>query len=588
MGKSLVQQERDRVKAAEAAKIAARPKECSCVGCKTPPVEFYDTICKNGSLKVWAFCVPHAIEADRDLAPDIYAKAREDFNVFATQVCSDDESGQPIKQAPIHKRWAQLADQYDRLIIWSHVEAGKTVQLSILRTIWELGNNPRLRFVILSCTSEQAMIIVKSIANYIENNEAVHRIFPELVRDPNGVWTTTSLQVKRPGEAKDPSVRAIGVHGNIMGGRIDRLIIDDILAPENTDSPASRKKLDTWVRATTFGRLTKQAKVLVVGNAWHPEDFLHDLAKSGAYKWVRFPILDKNGQITWPEAWTKERIEKKRKDFGSSEEFARMMLCMARDDASARFKQADIDKAKAKGRGLSLVSSIADVAGSVNGELPPGCFTFTGVDLAMSKKKKSDDTVLFTFMEDEKGNRTVLNIEVGKFSAPEILKKILDHYKRYRSTIAIEANAAQSYIVDLLKEDSSIPVHPHVTSRQKRDPLIGIESLSTELANGKWVIPSHIATDPAVDRWIREMLFYSPHVHTGDVLMACYFARELARRLLGSPTGGSEVVLRTLGTEVKKEEAEDGPSFQERLMKVSTTMSDEEAMARDGRAFARA
>jgi hypothetical protein len=564
---------------------AQKPTKCFAEGCTVAPVSFPLVENGLGVKEIWAFCGPHADEADKDSEEQSYENARNDFNVFAELVCTDDETGVPIKQAAIHKRWAYLADNHDRLIIWSHVEAGKTTQLSILRTVWELGNNTRLRFVILSNTNEQASIIVRSIANYIENNETVQKIFPALKKDPNGIWTTTSLQVKRPNKAKDPSVRAVGVHGALTGGRIDRLIVDDILDGENTDSPASRKKLESWVRSTAFSRLTKKARVLIVGNAWHPEDLLHELAANGQYHWVRFPILDKLGNITWPQAWSRERIEKKRVDCGSAEEFARQMLCQARDDASSRFKKADIDKALVKGRALTLVTSIADVADSVGGEVPEGCHTFTGVDLAMSKKKKSDDTVFFTFMEDAKGNRTVLNIEIGKFSAPQIVEKIVDHYQRYKSTIAVESNAAQAFIIDFTKELTNVPIVPHLTTRAKRDPVIGVESLSVELANGKWVIPSHIAPSSNVERWIREMLFYSPHTHTGDVLMACYFAREVARRTLGAVSGGASVTFKALGVSTKPAQTE-GETFHDRINTVST-MSDEEAREKDKRGGAK-
>ena len=63
------------------------------------------------------------------------------------------------------------------------------------------------------------------------------------------------------------------------------------------------------------------------------------------------------------------------------------------------------------------------------------------------------------------------------------------------------------------------------------DPAFGIESLAAEMANGKWIIPSldGLPLTPEVSALIDEMLFYSPDKHTGDHLMAAWFAREGAR-----------------------------------------------------------
>jgi hypothetical protein len=471
-------------------------------------------------------------------------RAREDFNTFAQLVAVDDETGQPIQQAPIHRRWAELAEQYDRLLIWAHIESGKTTQLSILRTVWELGRDPTLRFVILSNTSEQATKIVQSISNYIKNSEDVHRIFPNLVPDPDGPWTTTSLKVKRNNAAKDPSVRAVGVSGALVGSRVDRLVIDDILDQENTETEQARKKVERWVKASALTRLTKRARVLVVGTAWHPKDLLHDFAKKKNWKWFRFPVMSKTGRLTWPSSWSQARIDAKKHELGPAE-FARNLLCLARDDDEARFRQEWIDAALVKGDGMQLVRDLSEIFS--DGELPNGWAVFTGVDLGIKKTRRSDETVFFTFLENPTGDRRLLYIEAGKFTGPEIVDKIVDHHNRYGSLIAVENVAAQDFILQFATAATNVPVVPHTTSRAKRDPLLGVEGLAVELANGKWAFPNDgKRLSPQVEAFITEMLFYSPKTHTGDRLMAAYFAREVARKLYGN-RGLPSVGLRILG-----------------------------------------
>lgn len=468
----------------------------------------------------------------------LYARARVDFNTFAELVMVDDETGEPIKQAPIHRRWAELCEQHDRLLIWSHINSGKTTQLSILRAVWELGCNPNLRFLILSNTASIATKIVKAISALIVDNEAVHCIFPKLRPKENGTWTTTDLTVERSSFAKDPSVRAVGVHGSLTSARVDRLIVDDILDPENVATEASRKKLSAWFKAVAVGRLTPKAKVLVVGTAYHPKDLLHELAEQKRFAWYRFPVINSLGKVAWPSLWPMSRIDQMREELGPAE-FARQLLCRARDDDEARFKQSWIDEALRKGQGLTLRTRVDD--------LPDGCLTFTGVDIGVKKGKRSDLTAIFTFMEDAKGFRTLLWIESGKFTGPEIVRRIEDHHERYQSFIAVENNAAQDFILQFMAEGSHVPVVPHTTGRQKKDPLLGVEGLAVELSKGIWIIPS-AKPEAEIEAWISEMLFYSPKIHTGDRLMASYFAREVARRKIGN-RGVPGVRMRVLGDE---------------------------------------
>lgn len=459
----------------------------------------------------------------RDAQQQLYEAARNDFNTFAELVMTDDETGEPIKQAPIHKRWVELCEQYDRLLIWSHINSGKTTQLSILRSVWELGRDHTLRIVILSNTSSIATKIVKAIMNLIEHNDAVKAIFPTLKKNEAGPWTTTELTVERPTFAKDPSVRAVGVSGSLTSGRVDRLIVDDILDPENTSTDAQRNKVEAWYKAVAVGRQTRRMRVIVVGTAYHPKDLLHTLAAQKSWKAVRFPVINSKGRVAWPELWPPERIERLREELGPAE-FARQLSCLARDDDAARFKKEWINAALRRGEGLTLVHSLPEV--------PDGCATYTGVDLAVGMKKRNDRTSFFTFLEDKKGHRTVLNIESGQFTGPQIVEMIVDHHHRYHSLIAVENNAAQDFILQFTRKDFNVPVIPHTTGKLKKDPRLGVEGLAVELFNGKWTIPCIGSKgEPEVEAWITEMLFYNPAAHTGDRLMSNYFAREAARKM---------------------------------------------------------
>jgi hypothetical protein len=448
--------------------------------------------------------------------------SRQDPNTFLEYVLQDEETGRHIIQAPLHEEWQNLMTRHDRLVIWSATESGKSQQTSIGRVLWELGRNPNLRIAIVSNTYEQAGKIVRSISKYIEQSEELHAAFPDL--KPDEPWTGTQLFVKRKVRSKDPSVQAFGVHGNILGARIDVLILDDVLDYENCRTPALRADLWDWYHATLAGRLTSRARVWVIGTAFSPEDMLHRFAVNPIWHAIRCPILDPSTSVSrWPERWPPVRIEKRRQELGPLE-FARQMLCMARDDSQSRFRRDWIDTCLIRGHGHTLVDRL-DV-------VPSGYRVVAGVDLAVKRTAAADMSCIFTLGVHPNGSREVLMIEAGRWSGPDIVSRIVDNHRRYHSIVYVEDNAAQDFIIQFAREASAVPVKPFNTGRNKMSPEFGVESLAAEMAGGKWIIPCRLdgTMHPEVAAWVQEMLYYDPAGHTGDRLMASWIAREGARK----------------------------------------------------------
>lgn len=457
-------------------------------------------------------------QASAFLEKELTEAARWDINAFITAVMRDEKTGLPLDQAPVHETWHQLAEEHDRLLIWSAIEHGKTTQLTIARTLFELGRDPTLRTVIVSNTAGQAQKVLRSIKRYIESSPELHAVFPEL-RPTADNWTSSSITVRRNTMSKDPSVQALGIHGNILGARVDRLYMDDLLDTENTHTARSREDCFLWIQANCLGRLTATARVLIVGTAFHPDDTLHRLARFPGWKAFRYPVLDDQGQPRWPERWWAARIQQVRDTLGPLE-FARQLMCVARDDSEARFKKDWIDWCLLRGEGKTLCYGMD--------KLPPGFKTYTGVDLAVQQKDASDLTCLFTIAVHPAGDREVLNIESGKWAGPDIVSKIIDHHRRYMSICIVENNAAQDFIVQFARGQFAVPIRPFTTGRNKAHPEFGVESIAAEMAGRKWIIPAHNgqAAHPEIYQWVQDMLFYQPTAHTGDRLMASWFARE--------------------------------------------------------------
>lgn len=453
------------------------------------------------------------------------AAALRDPVLFSQTVLRDEYTGGPITLAPMHIAWHDLITEHDRVVVWSHVEGGKTSQIACGRVLYELGKNPNLRVAIISNTASQAEKILRNVSRYIERSAEL-RLITGL--KPGSQWKSNAITIDRESNAKDPSVQACGAFGSILGSRIDLLIVDDILDFENTLTKAQRQKVISWFQSDVVGRLTGSARVVIIGNAFYPDDLLHNLAQTPGYTAVRYPVIVDDpaspayGMPRWPERWPLERIEKAKQEMGPSE-FARKMLCQARDDAQAKFKWEYIQSGLRRGNGKTLCGGL--------GTIPAGFRTITGVDLAVSKADGADLTVLFTIAvrpANEGEIREVLDIQSGRWSGPDIINRIMDAHKRYHSTIIVENNAAQDFIVQFARAAGpGIPIKAFTTGRNKAHPEFGVEGMATELNNGQWSIPNIDGqVHPEVRAWIDEMLYYDPAAHTGDRLMASWFARE--------------------------------------------------------------
>lgn len=458
------------------------------------------------------------------------AIAREDAGEFAAFVLRDERTGVEVEPQAMHMQWHMLADRHPRFVLWSFVESAKTQQMSVARTLWKLGRDPSRRIAIISNTFGQAQKIIRTLAQYIERSDALHEVFPDLLKGEP--WTANALTVRRGTQSKDYSVQACGVHGNITGARLDDVILDDVLDFENTRTHAMRQDLYDWYYATIVGRLTEYATVLAIGTAYHPDDLLHRFASpTSTFRHARFPVLDSQGNSVWRARWPLHRINARRLELGTAE-FSRQMLCKARDDDASHFRQEWLDVCLKRGEGLTLLDRL-DI-------IPHGFATFTGVDLGVSLSERAGKTAIFTILLHSNGVRQVLNIESGKWSGPEIVRRIISTHERYHSIVYVENVGAQEFLLQFAREHSAVPIRPFTTGNNKAHPEFGVEGLAIEMQNAKWIIPggSLHQAHPEVQAWLNELLDYSPSEHTGDSLMASWFAREGARRFSNQHKAG--------------------------------------------------
>jgi len=111
----------------------------------------------------------------------------------------------------------------------------------------------------------------------------------------------------------------------------------------------------------------------------------------------------------------------------------------------------------------------------------------------------------------------------------EVIFRYASKYKPF--LVMVENNAFQDYLVQELQEISNLPLKGFTTGKQKADPILGIPSVAALFETGQFIIPrGDDVCRQLTDDLIDECLKY-PSGHSGDMLMALWFACEARRDL---------------------------------------------------------
>ena len=192
-----------------------------------------------------------------------------------------------------------------------------------------------LRGLLLSEEEGMAKGNLAVIKWHIENNERLASDFSDakgnriLIPDPNTeMWREDSIVVHRPDiVSRDPTWQAKGLDSKgIQGRRLDVVIGDDIVTPQNADSPAKRKSALKIMDMSVETRVIAGGQILVAGNFNDPKDLLFTFSSRKRYLEFRRPSLHRpddpskapaesnlfdpeHSYATWPNNWTYERLK---------------------------------------------------------------------------------------------------------------------------------------------------------------------------------------------------------------------------------------------------------------------------------------
>ena len=388
-------------------------------------------------------------------------------------------------------KWVQLNDGENRLLLWPR-DHGKS-RYSAFYAAWEIVRDPATTIIYASATAEKAEEQLRFIKTILDS-KTVRRYFPGLLHLEEGrreSWNKTSIVVDHPHRklegVVDSTIMTCGLEKTITGKHCKRLILDDIVVPEN-NTETGRRDVNNWA-AQAASIMSAESSMLVVGTRYHPED-AYQIMMSMHFE---DPIENEDGEVVleevrmftvmqdevevegeflWPRQQRKDGkyfgfnpriLARKKAVYEANNQITQFFAQYYNDpnDKSTAPISRDLFRYYKKEE-LEYIAGVWMIQGKP-------CWMYCAVDMAASTKDKADFTVVSTGCIDDEGNRYVVDIKRFKTQKiSETFNAIRASYESYQfKKLRIEAVAgfrlvAQDLADRLTDEGVRIPIDLYI------------------------------------------------------------------------------------------------------------------------------
>ena len=389
-------------------------------------------------------------------------------------------------------KWIQEDDDgFNKLLLWPR-DHGKS-RYAAFFAAWQIVRDPATTIIYASATAEKAEEQLRFIKTIIDSS-TINRYFPELLNSEEGrreAWNKTYIVVDHPVRKSegvvDSTLMTCGLEKTITGKHCKKLILDDVVVPEN-NTEMGRRDVNSWV-AQAASIMSADSTMLAVGTRYHPKDayqIMMDMAYDDMIEdidgnivgtevslfQVMMSDVEVEGEFLWPRhqrkdgkffGFTPQVLSKKRAVYEASGEITQFYAQYYNDpnDKSTAPIARELFKYYSKEE-CEYITGMWSVAGRP-------VWVFAAMDMATTIKDKSDYTVLTVGGIDDEGNRYVLDIfrfKTDKIS--EMFSCVRDAYDKYRfKKLRLEAVGgfrlvAQDLADRLYSEGVRIPIDVYV------------------------------------------------------------------------------------------------------------------------------
>ena len=367
--------------------------------------------------------------------------------------------------------WATRQEGLDNKLILMPRDHLKSKMAAFIAAWW-LTKDPTETILYVSSTASLAEKQLGQIKGILES-ATYRRYWPDMINVEEGKrarWNTEEIIVDHPlrkaeGIA-DPSIKAIGITGSVTGFHASKVVLDDLVTPQNAYTEEGREKVSSlYSQLASIEGATAQE--LVVGTRYHPKDLYNDLilmkevffAENGDEEEILVyevfqKVVETDGEFLWPRSQRKDGkaygfdaqilARKKAKYIDTAQFYAQYY-----NDPNDPGSQA-IESNKFQYYEKNLLKNIEGTWFFKDRKLN----VYAAIDFAFSRSKRADSTAIVVVGIDFQNNIYILDI--NRFKTDRI-KEYFDnllhlHNKWGFRKMRAEVTVAQQAIVTELKE----------------------------------------------------------------------------------------------------------------------------------------
>ena len=464
------------------------------------------------------------------------------------------------------------AGKQTRIIVNTPPGHAKSTTITVNYVIWRIVKNPAIKVIIVSKAqklAEQFLLQIKERLTAPEYQK-LHDTFapPGGWSGDSAGWSASRMYVSskvRGAEAKDPTVQAVGIRGQVYGARADLVIVDD--AVDNTNVHDYEKQIP-WLLSIVGSRLApRTGRLLVIGTRIASRDLYSELRNPERYYGGKQPwtyllqpaVLEYADDPTewrtlWPYAdvpadpdeepvegglyrrWDGETLDEVRNGLPPSEWSRVYQQEQVAEDNVFRPEWVNGACSMYPAGVLTDDEKIGRKGGMA------GLRIIAGLDPAVAGYEAAVVVGLDRFT----GHRWIIDVSNRSGTKPDqtraLIKDWTDRYGVHEWRI--EKNAFQGFLTQDTEVRNylaarGVTLADHHTGGNKHDAEFGVAAMSHLFEMGLVHLPR--ASSEAVKALVTQLIAWQPKLPKGsktDTVMALWFAELRCQELVASAAGG--------------------------------------------------
>lgn len=393
-----------------------------------------------------------------------------------------------------------VAAQRRRLVLMPRGHLKSTI-CSALYVLWRIYRNPDIRILVATEKKPLAQSFIRELRQYLEDgtlqaevwNNRPHvegPLVPALdasgrrrrsatrnyeddadteATDKKIIWSSTAIQVIRPGKFKEATVYTTSTGTTVTGDHYDLLILDDIVGFRNSDTTEKREKLHQWAddlesvlnpqHKSCMGAVCEVLgdEVVILGTRYYKGDYYDYLEENEEeLEYITFKRniyangLDDSEGFLWPEMYTAEIIKRLRKRTRTIRQFAAQYLNQIIVSEEQILKPDKVQYIHAAA--LTVKPNLVEYRPK-NAVTPTLVRTMLVVDPAGSVSKTADYTAVAVGGVDTEGNLYVFDMKYGRWTPSQIVDAIYTLADKWQlNAVTVDSNGVGITLPYAIKE----------------------------------------------------------------------------------------------------------------------------------------